>query len=246
MTDMARSGDGGGIDWRPDVEWKWGSVADDVPVESELRLAGRTPSHATPARASITGRTTPRTHWHGGRTSRCPSASRTAPVTMSSSGPPRPGRSTRRCPPHHTASGQPSAAPTTPGSASTACLRRWRRTSHWCRSPAYRSSVANRCRPSATTRLTLRGHPMARWTSAPASPGRPRGARGMDRPGRPRGLVHVLPGGGRPPPRGERHPSPAAALPGGARSGLHLRDHGPRRWQEPPHGSPPARMPMAC
>ena len=33
MTDMARSGDGGGIDWRPDVEWKWGSVADDVPVE---------------------------------------------------------------------------------------------------------------------------------------------------------------------------------------------------------------------
>ena len=33
MTDMARSGDGGGIDWRPDVEWKWGSVADDLPVE---------------------------------------------------------------------------------------------------------------------------------------------------------------------------------------------------------------------
>jgi len=33
MTDIARSGDGGGIDWRPDVEWKWGSVADDLPVE---------------------------------------------------------------------------------------------------------------------------------------------------------------------------------------------------------------------
>lgn len=33
MTDMARSGDGGGIDWRPDVEWKWGRVGDDLPVE---------------------------------------------------------------------------------------------------------------------------------------------------------------------------------------------------------------------
>ncbi len=33
MTDMARSGDAGGIDWRPDVEWKWGRVGDDLPVE---------------------------------------------------------------------------------------------------------------------------------------------------------------------------------------------------------------------
>ncbi|MBU6349689.1 MAG: hypothetical protein KGS73_06020 [Chloroflexi bacterium] len=32
MTDYATSGDGGGVDWRPDVEPKWGAVADNLPV----------------------------------------------------------------------------------------------------------------------------------------------------------------------------------------------------------------------
>ncbi|MFZ4849823.1 MAG: putative glycoside hydrolase [Caldilinea sp.] len=34
MTDYATSGDGGGVDWRPDVEPKWGAVADNLPVSS--------------------------------------------------------------------------------------------------------------------------------------------------------------------------------------------------------------------
>jgi hypothetical protein len=33
MTDYATCGDGGGIDWRNDIEWKWGSVALNLPVE---------------------------------------------------------------------------------------------------------------------------------------------------------------------------------------------------------------------
>ncbi len=32
MTDYSRSGDGGGLDWRSDVEWKWGAVAQNLPV----------------------------------------------------------------------------------------------------------------------------------------------------------------------------------------------------------------------
>jgi hypothetical protein len=32
MTDYATSGDAGGTDWRGDVEWKWGSVARNLPV----------------------------------------------------------------------------------------------------------------------------------------------------------------------------------------------------------------------
>ena len=32
MTDYRRSGDGGGDDWRGDVEWKWGAIALNLPV----------------------------------------------------------------------------------------------------------------------------------------------------------------------------------------------------------------------
>jgi hypothetical protein len=32
MTDYATSGDGGGVDWRSDVDWKWGAPALDLPV----------------------------------------------------------------------------------------------------------------------------------------------------------------------------------------------------------------------
>lgn len=32
MTDYATCGDGGGIDWRNDIEWKWGAVALNLPV----------------------------------------------------------------------------------------------------------------------------------------------------------------------------------------------------------------------
>jgi hypothetical protein len=35
LTDMSRSGDAGGVDWRPDVDWKWGRVVDDLPVSIE-------------------------------------------------------------------------------------------------------------------------------------------------------------------------------------------------------------------
>ncbi len=33
MTDYATSGDGGGVDWREDVRWKWGDEAANLPVE---------------------------------------------------------------------------------------------------------------------------------------------------------------------------------------------------------------------
>jgi pimeloyl-ACP methyl ester carboxylesterase len=35
MTDYSRSGEGGGADWRGDVEWKWGSIAQNLPVSMD-------------------------------------------------------------------------------------------------------------------------------------------------------------------------------------------------------------------
>ncbi len=40
MTNYSTSGDGGGIDWRDDTVPKWGSLADNLPIENRGRYAG--------------------------------------------------------------------------------------------------------------------------------------------------------------------------------------------------------------
>ncbi|MGI9255078.1 MAG: prolyl oligopeptidase family serine peptidase, partial [Thermomicrobiales bacterium] len=37
MTNYATSGDGGGLDWRTDVDWKWGAIGRDLPILTRAR-----------------------------------------------------------------------------------------------------------------------------------------------------------------------------------------------------------------
>lgn len=40
MTNFRTAGDGGGVDWRGDVDWKWGSTAANLPIQNRGRYAG--------------------------------------------------------------------------------------------------------------------------------------------------------------------------------------------------------------